>query len=238
MLTITATPNQAGVKISGDYFDLDELNMAIYRVIGEEGKYHDYEGARMRILGMCYELRHAAQGDRNIESVFNGLHEHTKVQHGFIAPAKNIYFSTEILWPEVLFIVLALKDFTALYRKDQSQTDWDLNLPVIATFQSLVLDCLQGHIPDEVFSTVLEAFSQSFSVEEYAIQYIDMLNLQVIDMEKTDREKSLPAIAVKVARQDKDYQAFRGEVLRAANPGKKSIHEIRVSREYPEDINW
>ncbi|AQQ54477.1 hypothetical protein B0X71_16125 [Planococcus lenghuensis] len=238
MLTITATPNQAGVKISGDYFDLDELNMAIYRVIGEEGKYYDYQGARMRILGMCYEIRHAAQGDRNIESVFNGLHEHTKVQHGFIAPAKNIYFSAEVLWPEVLFAVLALKDFAVLYAKEQGHTDWDLNLPVIAKFQSLVLDCLQGHVPDEVFSTVREAFSGPSSVEEYAIQYIDMLNLQIIDMEKADREKILPAIAVKVARQDKDYQAFRSEVLRAAGPGKQSIHEIRIGREYPENINW
>ncbi len=27
------------------------------------------------LLGLCYEIRHAWQGDRNIEQVFNGIHE-------------------------------------------------------------------------------------------------------------------------------------------------------------------
>ena len=40
MLTMKSTPNHTGVKISGDYFDLDELNQAIYRVIGQEDQYY------------------------------------------------------------------------------------------------------------------------------------------------------------------------------------------------------
>lgn len=238
MLTMMTTPNHTGVKISGDYFDLDDLNQAFYQVIGKDGQYHGYEGARMRILGISYEIRHAAQGDRNVEFVFNGLHDHTKKQHGFIAPDKNIYFSVEILWPELIFAAIALKDFVSLYQKNSSKSIWDIHLPVIYRFQSLVLDCLQGHIPDDQYETILKAFNQPVTMDDYAIQYVDLMNLKYIGMTKEQREQSLSTIAIKLAVQDKEYQAFRQQVLAAAAPGKRQIHEIEVSAEYPEDFEW
>lgn len=238
MLTMMSTPNHTGVKISGDYFDLDELNQAFYNVIGKEDQYLDFEGSRRRILGVSYEIRHAAQGDRNVEFVFNGLHEHTMKEHGFIAPDKNIYFSVEILWPELIYAAIALKDFVSLYQKRISQSIWDLHLPVIYRFQSLVLDCLRGHIPDNEYETVLAAFSQPTTVDDYAVQYVDLLNLKYIGMTKEQRERSLSAIAMKLAVQDKEYQAFRQQVLAAANPAKKPIHEIEIAAEYPEDFEW
>ena len=238
MLTMVTTPNLTGVKISGDYFDLDELNQALYHVVGDENKYYDFAGSRMRILGISYEIRHAAQGDRNVDSVFNGLHEHTKKRHGFIVPDKNIYFSTEILWPEILYAAIALKEFVRLYRKDAKFPDWNMHLPVIARFQALILDCLQGQLPDEDYQVILQAFDQAESVKDYAIQYIDFLNLKYIDMPKIQREKTLAVISLKIAAQDKDYTAFRTQVLAAANPDKRPIHEIRLQAEYPEDIEW
>ena len=236
MLTITNTPNTAGVKISGDYFDLDRLNQAIYHVIGDEEKYYDYAGARMRILSISYEIRHAAQGDRNIESVFNGLHEHIKKQHEFIAPDKNIYFSVEVLWPEILFAALALKDFVRMHRKELENPEWDLHIHTISDFQALILDCLHGQIKEEEFQAIMQAFSNAAPLEEYAVQYIDFLNLKYIDLTKPQREKILPTIAAKVAVQDQDYLSFRQQVLTAATPAKKAIHEISIQAEYPENF--
>ncbi len=238
MLTMKSTPNHTGVKISGDYFDLDELNLAIYKVIGQEDQYYGYEGSRMRILGISYEIRHAAQGDRNVDFVFNGLHEHTMKQHGFIAPDKNIYFSTEVLWPELIYAAIALKDFVKLYQEDKKSTQWDIHLPVIARFQSLVLDCLQGHVPVEEFDVIFNAFNQQASVNDYAIQYVDLLNLKYIGMDKEQREKSLSTIAMKIAVQDQEYEAFRKQVIAAASPHKKPIHEIAIQAEYPENVEW
>ncbi|WP_088008697.1 DUF6904 family protein [Indiicoccus explosivorum] len=238
MLAVTATPNQAGIKISGDYFDLDNLVMSFYKVIGDENKYYGYEGARMRILGICYEVRHAAQGDRNVEKVFNGLHEHIKVQHGFIAPDKNIYFSVEVLWPEALFAVVALKDFIRLYKQEAAHPEWDLDLNTVRNFQALVLDCLQGHIPYDAIESVRQAYAGDTSVEEYAVQYVDMLNLKMIDWTKEEREQNLAAVAMKIAQQDQDYQSFRQEVLKVAGPPKKPIHEVGFNKEYPDEIDW
>lgn len=237
MLTMTNTPNHTGVKISGDYFDLDDLNQAFYKVIGKEEQYHGYEGSRRRLLGISYEIRHAAQGDRNVEFVFNGLHDHTMKQHGFIAPDKNIYYSVEILWPELIYAAIAMKDFVSLYQKQASKSVWDIHLPVIYRFQALVLDCLQGHIPDEEYQTIIKGFDQPVTVDDYAIQYVDLMNLKYIGMTKQQREKSLSTIALKLAVQDKDYQAFRQQVM-TATTGKKRIHEIDISAEYPEEIDW
>ncbi|MBT2582740.1 hypothetical protein [Planococcus sp. ISL-109] len=238
MLSMKTTPNHTGVKISGDYFDLDELNQAIYKVIGKEGEYQGYEGSRLRILGISYEIRHAAQGDRNVDFVFNGLHEHTKKQHGFIAPDKNIYFSAEVLWPELLYAAYALRDFIWLYQGKQGNLLADIHAPAIAKFQALVLDCLQGHVPKEEYEAILEAFLKAPTVNGYATQYVDLLNLKYIDMTRQQREKSLSAIAMKLAMQDPEYQAFRKQVIGAAAPGKQPIHEIGIQAEYPENVEW
>lgn len=238
MLSMKTTPNHTGVKISGDYFDLDELNQAIYKVIGKESEYHGYEGSRLRILGISYEIRHAAQGDRNVDFVFNGLHEHTKKQHGFIAPDKNIYFSAEILWPELLYAAYALRDFVRLHQDKRGDLLADVHAPIIARFQALVLECLEGHVPKEEYAAILEAFRKSPSVNGYAIQYVDLLNLKYIDMTRQQREKSLSTIAMKLAGQDPEYQAFRKQVIGAATPDKRPIHEIGIHAEYPDKIEW
>lgn len=238
MLTVTNTPNHTGVKISGDYFDLDRLNQAIYQVIGDENKYYDYEGARNRLLGISYEIRHAAQGERNIERVFNGLLDHVKKNQGYIAPDKNIYYSVETLWPEVLFSILALKDFIRLYKEEAKNPEWDIHIPVLMNFQALVLDCLHGQVKEEEFQIILQTFSTTSSIEEYAIQYIDFLNLNYIGLAKPQREKALPAVAVKIASMDQDYLSFRQQVLAAAAPSKQAIHEIPLQADYPKTIIW
>ena len=46
MLSITHTKNLTGAIVSGDYWDIDELNHAIYAVIGDENKFYDLEGSR------------------------------------------------------------------------------------------------------------------------------------------------------------------------------------------------
>lgn len=238
MLAITATPNQAGVKISGDYFDLDELNQALYKILGPEGKYFSYEGSRMRILSVAYEIRRASQGEHNIDLVFNGLNDAVKKQKNFIGPDKNIYFSAEVLWPEILYAAIALKDFVRLYKEDAPHPHLDLNVPVISGFQALVFDCLHGHVPEEQFSVILQAFEAAPGVNDYAVQYVDFLNMRYLDMTKTEREKSLAAIAIKLAVHDQDYAAFRKQVLAAAEPVKRPIHEIPINAEYPEQIDW
>lgn len=238
MLSVISTPNHTGVKISGDYFDLEELNQSIYKIIGDEGKYFGFEGGRKRILSVAYRIRQAAQGDQNIEFVFNALHEQIKKKHGFIAPNKNIYYSTEILWPEILFTAFALKNFVQFYSKETASSRWDLHFHTVMKFQSLILDCLRGHTSEEAFNIIQQAFDTTASTEDYAIQYIDLLNVRYIGLTAAQRLESLPAISLKIFRQDQDYINLRNQILQAASSSKKAIHDVPLSIRYPEEIEW
>ena len=57
-------------------------------------------------------------------------------------------------------------------------------------------------------------------------------------MSKEQHEKSLGMIALKPAIQDKGYYVFRTQVLKSANETKSDIHDLSITKEYPEEIEW
>ena len=239
MLSITHTENITGAIISGDYWDLYEINEAFYAVVGDENKYYDWEGSRQRVLGISYELRQAIQGDRSVDFVSNGLTKESMKHHDMVTSEKNIYYSAEVLWPELIFTTIALNDFSRLYAKEHTHPSLDLHIATIRKFQSAVGEALQtistknDHIQ---FMTLLSR--NETNVQEYAIQYVDMLNLHYINSTKEQRRKNLGTIALKLAVQDKEYEAFRNQVISSANVTKSDIHDMSITKKYPEEIEW
>jgi len=80
MLTVKATPHLAGLAISGDYDDLQRLYDALMAVVDDHDEENeddetDYELPALYILALCYEVRHAHQGERWLEFVDNGFSE-------------------------------------------------------------------------------------------------------------------------------------------------------------------
>jgi len=148
MLTLRNTPNLRGIEISGDYLDLDTLYMSLLTIVGDEGEYGNYEGARLRILGVQYDIRHAFQGDREFEFVRNGMDVDRMKLLEMITPEKNLYFKCQVYYPEALFVTLALNDFIRLYAKKQVKSApfplldkknlWDAHIATARLFQSLV----------------------------------------------------------------------------------------------------
>ena len=65
MIRIQNTPNLLGVTTMGDINDLDELYEALHTIVGEELEYPDYEMVRLRVLGVCYDIRHAMDDGRS-----------------------------------------------------------------------------------------------------------------------------------------------------------------------------
>jgi len=61
----------------------------LHDIVGEEGEHLYYGGARLRILGVCYDLRHALMGDRDYEFVENGMDEEKRLKNISIS-AKRI----------------------------------------------------------------------------------------------------------------------------------------------------
>jgi len=91
MIYVTNTPNNAGVAIYGDCLDFDALYKALHTVVGNEEEHIQYEAACIRVLGVCYDLRHALMGDREVEFINNGMNKDKMRNMGIIAHDKNVY---------------------------------------------------------------------------------------------------------------------------------------------------
>lgn len=67
ILQTKPTEHHMGITIQGDYNDFSELVDSIYSIIGLGEESDDmYYGVKNRLLGICYDIRHAYQGDRNV----------------------------------------------------------------------------------------------------------------------------------------------------------------------------
>jgi hypothetical protein len=73
MIFLKNTPKHTGVTIYGDYMDFENLYDALHEIVGDENEFPRFHSARIRVLGVCYDLRHALMGDREIEFVDNGI---------------------------------------------------------------------------------------------------------------------------------------------------------------------
>ena len=63
MISGKATENLTGSSIEGNFNDFYELVGSIYRMVGFQNGYDDdYWGVKNRLLGLCYDIRHASMG--------------------------------------------------------------------------------------------------------------------------------------------------------------------------------
>lgn len=90
----------AGVSVGRDYQDLEELNDALHLIVGEEGELPAYNSVRIRVLGVCYYIRHSMMGNRGAIAVPNGFDREQARYMPIIAPETNVYLTFEVLWPE------------------------------------------------------------------------------------------------------------------------------------------
>ena len=78
MLKVELTKNYAGVTISGDYNDLEHLYDSIsYLIHGEPISIGEYT-MQNHLYGFLYDVRHAYQGDREVELIDNSLDKYKR----------------------------------------------------------------------------------------------------------------------------------------------------------------
>ncbi len=249
MIMVRDTPNHAGVVISGDYMDFDALYEAIHTAVGDEDEYPAYEAARLRILGLAYDLRHAIMGDREVEFVDNGMDTDKMKRLAVITASKNVYLKINILWPEMLFLMMTLNDFLYLYAKKQAKlaynvfldrrSIWDTSIAQVRGFQAAAAQCLQSVVSEASFSRLLNLMNKDYPWHDgYLSQYVDVLNIRFIGMTSEKRRKSIPTIAKRLAEYGEEYCRLREEILAAAREYGCSPVEIDSGVDYPEEVIW
>lgn len=239
MLTIQPTERLTGFRISGDYWDIDSLLTAIYEVMGDENRYFDFQGVRNRILRICLELRKATKGERNIEFVTNGVHKGLEKKKELLAPKKNVYFSVEILMPELIFTVIALNDFIRLHQEMIDPSMWNIHVATVRQFQAVAAATLEELLEEEHYTVFLQMLhaKQPFYFR-YVTQYVDILNMEYLHLSFEERKRQISAYALRLLMEDDCYIALKEQVMTAASVTKHAVHELTIPIKYPETIDW
>jgi len=249
MLYVVNTPQNAGVSIYGDYWDLETLYDALHEITGEEGENISYEACRLRVLGVCYEIRHALMGDREIESFDNGIDQEKMKRMSVIMPEKNIYYKFNMLWPELLFVTMALNDFIMIYARKQtkgrsalelnSKNIWDKYISCVCLFQSSVALCIKETIAEKAAARTINLMNKDYCwLDNYITQYVDLLNYRFINMEPEKRFKNISIMAKRMAEKGDEYQQLKKEVADAAEKHHTVADNIRITLDFPEEIDW
>lgn len=201
MLKVRNTKNLLGVTILGDYEDLSALRDAISNYTNlYMSSQEDPEAAHCYecVLGLCYDLRHAFQGDRGFEAVSNNAETLALMAESIyeLSPeakrsAKetrnlfkngNLYFSADILYPWAVYYLFLLQSVT----EESFRPSWFENIDfdydefraecdeaLIRYFVQLLWECVRSILPPEVFR-VLWDYSRTFNHTEFYISYPDL----------------------------------------------------------------
>lgn len=249
MLKIKNTINNLGVTILGDYDDFEQLYEALHNIVGEEDEYGNYESSRLRVLGLCYDIRHAMQGDREYELVDNGIDEDIMKTRSMIMPKNNVYLKINAFWPETLYILMVLNDFITMYvlgqAKDKFQpfidrkNIWDKNISIIRNFQATVNECIKETIPETKHNRILNSMTNQYNnFRGYATQYLDLLNIKFEAMKPEKRRDNISIMAKRLVEEGEDYESLKSELIEASKNYNCSILELSINMDYPEEVTW
>ena len=249
MLTLTNTENYLGVHVSGDFQDLDKLYESLHSIVGQEGEFRGYSAARLRVLGVCYDLRHAMMGNREIVRVPNGMDKDTMRMRGEITSEENVYLRAQVYWPEMLFVTIALNDFIQEYAFNKTKSHdlqnktliWDQTISQVKMFQSAVADLLKETLPSTSFTRTRNLLVKNHRwTVEYRHQFLDVWNIRFIEMDADERLQNLTIVAKRLAERGKEYREIRKVVEEAAEEYGCSPEEVRLQNvRYPDwEYDW
>lgn len=249
MITVKPTPNSTGVAILGDYYDFETLYESLHMLVGEEGEHAAYASVRIRILGVCYDLRHALQGDRELRFVPNGMDQDKMKWMGIITHETNVYLEIQVLWPEMLFVMMALNDFCQLHARTmtkekyntmmQKQVIWNRCIAQARLLESEVLECLKGILEPKSVSRMMNLMIHDYPwMNGYFTQYLDVLNVEFLNMDKEKRVKHLTVVAKRLTDiYSNQYRSVKNTILEAAERMDQHPDDVRLQLDYPE-VEW
>jgi len=261
MLRMKPTKSLTGVTIQADFDTLYDLVHSIYNLTGPGMEDCDdlYYGVKHRLLGLCYDLRHAFMGDREVFLEKNNLCDEKQEWHEIKAPEKNLYYSVNVLFPEMIFLALSVpkmygfsyKYYGRRYHKDED-TLMGVKMPVIPYAQygrdkanldmlcAAVWEALGEALGDEEMEKLI--FNMQRSDESYfyyATHYVDRCNVELLKTDVEKRKDKLRNIMKRLMKKPDAYKKMEADLRYWAKEYHTNIYELVEPRvEYPEDVEW
>lgn len=234
-----------GVRIAGDDEDFEVLYDALHTIVGPEETAFALAEARFRVLGLCYDLRQARMGNRNVGFREHGLTTEQMKYLSIVGPAQNLYLSFETYWPELLYVAYVLNEFIESYDRSTKRSvhAWDESSAVVRLFQSKVLQLAGEIMPEKPYASFKKWTDGTslFSYKVYAnlyTQFVDYLNLQWIEMNPKERPKKLHLIAKRLNQHSTEYEKLERRINAAAEAEGVSPSEIAYGDYDAVEIVW
>ncbi|MBQ8138275.1 MAG: hypothetical protein IJ195_02330 [Lachnospiraceae bacterium] len=256
MLTAKPTEKLTGVTIEGSYDDLYELVESIYRMSGLEDDYADlYWSVKNRLLGVCYDLRHAYMGDREIIVSDNEEWETMKGIRNF--PKKQVRYAVNILFPEAVFVAISVQEMFVFSRRYYGNhktahdggtkpytcrySEYLKDKANIEMLSGAILSALADVITEDELEMIMKPLDRGYSdcFMKYAVQYLDKCNIEYLKTPIEKRKDKLRNITKRLIKQPDAYRNMKRGLEYAALKYGCSIHELHdPDLEYPEEVEW
>lgn len=239
--------------MTGDIHDLMTLVDSIYRLtsIGSENEACLFSISN-RLLGLCYDIRHAYQGDRDLILVENGMNHELMKRQQQLAPLQNVYYHVNLLFPDVLFVTMSVKTLYTVAKKRIGLGNFEEGIPPYSMAQYSKDKAYMDYFCAGIWGTVQEILGQEETDKllhyyertgenylNYAAQYIDKLTVEYVKTELEKRKDKLKYVIRRIAKKSVAYTELEATLLKCAKEYGTSIHELQDPKlKYPTEIVW
>ncbi|MCQ2462311.1 MAG: hypothetical protein MJ177_02760 [Clostridia bacterium] len=247
MITLKTTEHLTGVEISGSFEDLNMLYDALTNLTGDDMSYSGYYQSSLHVLALCYDIRHAYQGDR----------EKAKSPYG------EEHYSFKWYWPDLLFVYAVLEDFIDiscgpqcyLRREDAEKRFFNPetkdmlldrlpdDIALTNYFRELIRNELGRVIDEKKFRSIFRKIDSGYYNKQdfinYRTQMISILTVKYAKRAPEKRRTYLATIAEKIFFGNDDYDIIANAVNRfATEEGVDPSDIVLEGMEYPEKQEW
>ena len=259
MIKTKPTEHLTGITISGDFADFDGLVDSIYNMTGIDDDPDDpYYGVKNRLLGICYDIRHAAMGTREVALEDNGMDAEKMKWQQLITPEKNVYYSVNVLFPEAIFIAVAVPHIYSLssvyygsrgrrapiaeatYIPQRPFSDYIRDKTNLDVLCAAIWQALGEAIGDEDLEKIFRLYQRSYETyTRYATHYIDKCNIELMRTDVSKRKEKIKNIARRIIKKPQAYYNMERDLRYSAIEYGTNIYTLYDPRfEYPEEIEW
>lgn len=221
MLKVELTENYTGVKIIGDYNDLDYLYDCLFHMIKGDPKSIEEEIMQNHIYGFLHEIRHAYQGNRAV-----------------IKEKGNTYYGFTIVLTECLLDILLLKHF--VLQKNKSVDYFHVELNYIQYFYSSIIQLLSEVLTPVRFNKVKKAIKESvISDAIFCPQWFQMIDYDFLSSKKEKRLKGLMK-TIDAIYNFVDYEDYFKMKIDVNNYCKEHNTDVMnvFFKQYQDEIEW
>lgn len=240
-MKIEMTPNLTGFCIEGDFDELYELYDNINKMIPSEESKHI--NSNLQIYALLYEIRKTYSACRNITVKDNGMNKDIMKYFGKITPKQNVYYSVEILFPQMIASVAILKKYIQIYNaQNKIKCGMDLNMANVTLFIERVISAIEEVIEGKVKrNRIRTLINEEMEPTIFLIQYVTQIDLEYLKLTKKQRLKEMANIIEKIVNfyMEPTYQKIKEVLLKYAEESNIDSTIIELEgQNYPDDVEW